>query len=310
MDFDSQQAADLYEEVGWFATEILLEDDLLARALDTALHVQTRVRDLALPHTLGSFLGAPEETLRSPRPPRLNQYIGHQYQSIAALTQLPILGEIAAALSRTSEIRIFNTALVVKEPGADRPYATVGWHCDAAYWPTCASDRMLTAWIPLQDTREETGTLRVLPGSHRWAACQRGEDLTWAKGFMTRNTDEVRDRLVAAGHAFEPVPIELRRGQVSFHHMRTLHSSSPNRSDQPRCAITVHLQDGANRYLAARDATGAPASYVHDPYVRRLSNGEPDYADPEICPVIWPDGSSSPRSRRGRAVHGGPVGAR
>ena len=77
------------------------------------------------------------------------------------------------------------------------------------------------------------------------------------------------------------------RGQLSFHHPRAFHGSGVNAGDRPRRAISVHLQDSENRYCAAVDADGTPASYVHDKLVRRLTTGEPDYGDPQICPVVW-----------------------
>jgi hypothetical protein len=74
--------------------------------------------------------------------------------------------------------------------------------------------------------------------------------------------------------------------------MRTLHGSGPNRTAEPRYAISVQLQDRANRYRAACEPDGSPIAYVHDTFVRRTADGEPDYADPELCPVVWPSRSS------------------
>jgi ectoine hydroxylase-related dioxygenase (phytanoyl-CoA dioxygenase family) len=45
--------------------------------------------------------------------------------------------------------------------------------------------------------------------------------------------------------AFRPVPIELKRGQCSFHHPLTVHGSYENRSDRPRRATLVNVfRDG------------------------------------------------------------------
>jgi ectoine hydroxylase-related dioxygenase (phytanoyl-CoA dioxygenase family) len=44
---------------------------------------------------------------------------------------------------------------------------------------------------------------------------------------------------------FRPVPIELKRGQCSFHHPLTVHGSYENRSDRPRRATLVNaFRDG------------------------------------------------------------------
>jgi ectoine hydroxylase-related dioxygenase (phytanoyl-CoA dioxygenase family) len=41
--------------------------------------------------------------------------------------------------------------------------------------------------------------------------------------------------------AFRPVPIELKRGQCSFHHPLMVHDSYENRSDRPRRATLVNV---------------------------------------------------------------------
>jgi hypothetical protein len=283
--FDAANAQRVYDETGWYVSDSIIDTGLLMRARETVSSLGSRERDRTLPDGLSEFFRLPAG---APRPLRFNQYIALQYQTIAELAQLSVLGEIAGALARTREVRIFNTALVKKEPGLGDPYTVVGWHCDHAFWPTCSSARMLTAWIPLQDTTAEAGTLRVLTGSHRWLGDGRIPRLVSGKAFIGDNEAEVQSQLRLAGLAYEPVPIELRAGQVSFHHMLTLHGSGRNRSHDTRYAISVHLQDAENRYRPAFDQDGARISYVHDSVVRRLSNGDPDYADPQICPIIWP----------------------
>jgi ectoine hydroxylase-related dioxygenase (phytanoyl-CoA dioxygenase family) len=45
--------------------------------------------------------------------------------------------------------------------------------------------------------------------------------------------------------AFRPVPIEIKRGQCSFHHPLTVHGSFENRSDRPRRATLINaFRDG------------------------------------------------------------------
>ena len=63
--------------------------------------------------------------------------------------------------------------------------------------------------------------------------------------------------------------------------------SGGNLSDRPRRAVSLHLQDGENRWRPYRRPAGDPVVYNHDVLVRRTGDGTPDYADPEFCPVIW-----------------------
>jgi ectoine hydroxylase-related dioxygenase (phytanoyl-CoA dioxygenase family) len=79
----------------------------------------------------------------------------------------------------------------------------------------------------------------------------------------------------------------IPKGHMSFHHCRTYHGSAGNRSDRPRRAISLHLQDGANEYRRYELSDGSIVSYNHDVLVRQTPDGRPDYADPTYCPVIW-----------------------
>ena len=74
---------------------------------------------------------------------------------------------------------------------------------------------------------------------------------------------------------------------MSFHHCRTYHGSGQNLADVPRRAVSMHLQDGENRYRPYRRPNGDPVVYNHDVLVRKNEAGQPDYTDPEFCPTLW-----------------------
>ncbi|MFD3471879.1 phytanoyl-CoA dioxygenase family protein [Streptomyces sp. NPDC058682] len=281
-------AVTFYRQHGWYATEAVLPPELLDRAEEVVEHLDADHRDREIPYTLRDFLSWP---VGEPRPTHLNQYIALQYQAMNDLASFPALARTAAVLSESSGARIFNTALIRKRPGAEQQYARVGWHCDKAYWETCSSDRMLTAWVPLQDTTVSMGTLTVLSGSHKWPDIPAVRALREANTFISKDHEALWDQLESLGSSNVPFDlrhIELKRGQVSFHHPLTFHSSGVNLSTTTRNAISVHFQDETNQYRPAVDHNGSPVAYVHDQFVRRLPSGEPDYADPEICPRVWP----------------------
>jgi ectoine hydroxylase-related dioxygenase (phytanoyl-CoA dioxygenase family) len=48
--------------------------------------------------------------------------------------------------------------------------------------------------------------------------------------------------------AFEPVPLRMKAGQISFHHPLTLHGSGPNQTAKPRRSIAIHMMSGKTRY--------------------------------------------------------------
>ena len=280
---DDGAATASYARDGWYASGGLIPHDVVDRAATTVREVHSRAPDRQLPARLGAFLRWPPGTRR---PERLNQYIALQYESIFRLATYPALVRMAGVLTGASRLRLFNTALIVKPPGSESRYAQVGWHCDQTYWPTCSSPRMITAWVPLQDTTVAMGTLRVINGSHRWPPDDNLAALREVRAFVSDDHDSLRRRLEELGHPLEVSTIELRKGEVSFHHPLTYHSSGVNRGDRIRAAISVHLQDGDNRYRPSIGGNGR--GYVHDGLVRSLPNGDPDYADSEICPVVWP----------------------
>jgi len=124
----------------------------------------------------------------------------------------------------------------------------------------------------------------VVEGSHRWTV----------EGNLRLGRESNIDRIGAIAGREVPreliVPFELKKGQISFHHMDLLHASGANHADIPRQAIAVHLQPGDNeyRFAIADDGSGRPVKLANDDMCRRLPDGRPDYADPRTFPVLWP----------------------
>jgi hypothetical protein len=273
-----------YHSQGWVVAPAILPDELLDDAVFGARRLYAGERDRALPVS-GGYLNwvAQDGPIL-----RLNDYVSLQVDELEKLVRWPLLAQWAARLAGAESVRLFHDQLVGKPADADPGATTVGWHSDVAYWSTCASDRMLTAWIPLQECTEEMGPLTVIDGSHRWPGTQT------MRTFLERDLDALERRF--PGAAARRVPLALRRGQVSFHHCRTIHGSAPNRSGRERLALTVHFQDGANRYREAA-ADERATLHVNDVLCRRDAAGLPDYADPAICPVLWPPAAPPPRAR-------------
>ena len=69
----------------------------------------------------------------------------------------------------------------------------------------------------------ENGALLVVPGSHKGKIY----DHHYEGHFSGAITDTTFDDKSA-------VPIELKAGGISIHHVRTIHGSTPNRSQHPR----------------------------------------------------------------------------
>jgi hypothetical protein len=275
-----------YAEHGWYLSKKLLTDaevDELVAASE-AFYAGARSRRLGRrPPTLAYW--EPSDGLIQ----RHNDYIHYESDAIAAILRKPIIGAVAARLAGAEEIRLFQSTLIYKPPRPDEPSNLVPWHFDRHYWQTCTSEDMLTAFIPFHDCGEEMGTITMVDGSHRWR--ELGADDSTTRHFAHRDAAEL-ERLVEEnarhnGAEVRKIPMVIPKGHMSFHHCRTYHGSGANRSGQPRRAISLHLQDGANRYRRRTLSDGTPVVYNHDHLVRRDAEGAPDYSDPQYCPVLW-----------------------
>ena len=120
----------------------------------------------------------------------------------------------------------------------------VAWHQDYSYWTGTTPMAHLTCWIALDDSTTENGCLYYVPGSHKW-------DLLPVTG-LTGNMDEIMTVLSPEQReAFNPIPVELKKGQCSFHHPLMVHGSYANHSERPRRATVINfIQDGV---LSATD---------------------------------------------------------
>ncbi|MBG6082454.1 phytanoyl-CoA dioxygenase family protein [Rubrivivax gelatinosus] len=269
-----RQAHDFYQQHGWYVHDVFSQDDLD----ELEYHIE-RFYSGEHDRPLDVLLSR-DWTPEKGNVMRQNDYISLRMDAVREALHRSAIGRIAAALAGTHAIRLFHDQLICKPPSA--PATAVGWHTDKAYWATCSSDLMITAWIPLQDCPEEIGPLVVVDGSHRWPGSAE------AKTFHTQDMASVQPQVRAAFQTARKVPMALKRGQVSFHHCLALHGSYPNKTDRTRLSLSVHLQDSSNRYRRVRGEGGAEAVHQNDMLCRRDADGAPDYTDPHVFPVLWP----------------------
>jgi hypothetical protein len=265
-----------YETHGYFVTSKLFSDELIEGALYGIERYYRGERDCILPIS-GGFLDWREEHGDCIR---INDYVSLQNEDIRRLIDWPLLGQFAAMLSRTNEIRLFHDQLICKPPTHHVP-TSIGWHVDRAYWKTCSSNKMLTAWIPLAPYDVDMGPLMIIEGSHLWHGNQ------WMATFGEHDLEAVESKISSDTRKLKKIAIVVQPGQVSFHNGATIHGSYHNRGKRPRIALTVHFQDGDNRYTRYSDGHGKQALHMNDILCRKLPDGSPDYSDPDICPVLW-----------------------
>jgi ectoine hydroxylase-related dioxygenase (phytanoyl-CoA dioxygenase family) len=139
------------------------------------------------------------------------------------------LARIAAELLEVEGVRLYHDQSLMKEPGGGFTPA----HADQFYWPL-ASDRCVTAWVPLQPVPAEMGPIGFYAGSQRFDF---GRDLPISDESEAR----VGAAMEAQGFALIDEPFEL--GEVSFHLGWTFHRAGPNRTDRARSVMTIIYMD-------------------------------------------------------------------
>ena len=127
------------------------------------------------------------------------------------------------------DILIFHTTLWWKQAGSD---GFVPWHQDATYFGLAPHEHV-TAWIALTPSREESGCVTILPGSHRHGQLPHA-DRKDPRVMLSRgqSADVAIDERAA-------VPIPLEPGQFSLHDTLVLHSSAPNRAAHDRIGLGI-----------------------------------------------------------------------
>lgn len=115
----------------------------------------------------------------------------------------------------------------------------VAWHQDYSYWTRTVPMQHLTCWIGLDDSLRDNGCLQYLPGSHRWDLLPMPTLAGDMEGLRQVLSPEQAARFE------QPQPIELRRGEASFHHPLMVHGSFANATDRPRRATVINaFRDG------------------------------------------------------------------
>ncbi|MEM7757794.1 MAG: phytanoyl-CoA dioxygenase family protein [Cyanobacteria bacterium P01_A01_bin.40] len=275
----SEEDVCFYEEHGWYISPPVIAEAAIDIAIAGSQAFYRGEKDADLPFASGYSNWQPTDgdIIRN------NEFVSLQKKELKQLALQPIIGAIAARLARSTEIRILDDQLVYKPPTKTgvQVNTTVGWHSDRAYWATCSSDQLLTAWIPFHDCEEERGPLVVLDKSHRWSGLQN------MRHFNNSDLNTLTNKFQQEGKKVVKIPMTLKKGQVSFHHCWTIHGSYPNRSQQYRQALAVHLQDRDNHYRPYLNSQGREIHIFDEQLCRRLPNGNPDFSDPQVFPVVW-----------------------
>jgi len=137
----------------------------------------------------------------------------------------------------------WTTNLFIKEP---RNPHYVSMHQDSTYWGLDPCD-VCTAWVALSDCPIESGPMKFAAGTHH-------EQLDHRDTFHEHN-------LLSRGQEIEvDIPgdqctdVVMEAGDISLHHIRLVHGSGPNESDDRRIGLAIRYVPPYVRQVKLRDS--------------------------------------------------------
>jgi ectoine hydroxylase-related dioxygenase (phytanoyl-CoA dioxygenase family) len=215
----SDDLAQAYRRDGVIVVPEVLDKDTLGRARSVLAELvagaasvteHTDVYDLEPGHT-------PENprVRRIKAPHKVNPIFDEIVRSAAVMA---ILGKLIGP-----GLRLHGSKLNMKSAQYGSP---VEWHQDWAFYPH-TNDDILAIGVLLDDCDLENGPMLVTPGSHIGSEVWNHHDDDGCFAGLV-DPDLIKDEIERA------VPCMGKAGSMSFHHVRALHGSATNTSNQPR----------------------------------------------------------------------------
>lgn len=142
------------------------------------------------------------------------------------------------------DILCWTTNFFIKEA---RNPGYVSWHQDSTYWGLDPAD-VVTAWVALSDAPVESGAMKFVPGSHKWDQVQHVDT------FHEHNLLSRGQEIAVDVNESEAVHVPLKAGEMSLHHVRLVHGSEPNTTDDRRIGLAIRYIPTYVRQLKTNDS--------------------------------------------------------
>lgn len=172
------------------------------------------------------------ESLKSPtlRQGRFNNDVrDFQHNSDLPTVLGPLLG--------TKTLRFFGDHCFLKEPGSQLQTA---FHQDMPFF-RWDGDQAAVCWVPVDSVTKESGAMRYVKGSHKWA--QYAPRLLISNETVDDDASDYSPLLPENDEIFEKHEVlmwDVEPGDVIVHHPNTVHGSGGNTTkDQRRLAMSV-----------------------------------------------------------------------
>jgi non-haem Fe2+, alpha-ketoglutarate-dependent halogenase len=168
------------------------------------------------------------------------------------------------------DLLCWTTNFFIKEA---RTPAFVSWHQDSTYWGLSSPD-VVTAWVALTESNQANGAMEVIPGTHLM------DQVPHRDTFDDNNLLSRGQEVAVEVDATKAVRLDLSPGEMSLHHVRLVHGSPPNPSDDRRIGFAIRYIPTSVRQLHGQDAatlvrgTDKYNTFEHEPVP--VSDLEPD----------------------------------
>ena len=185
---------------------------------------------------------------------RLSKLIPRERRAVYGLTHLSlpwvyemvshpgVLDAVEGVLG--PNLLVWGSDWFVKFPG---DVAFISWHQDGAYWGL-QPPKVTTAWIALSPSTTESGCMQVMPGTQKTQMPQR-------ETYALDNALSRGQEIAVDVDESKAVPLTLRPGEMSLHHIGIAHGSRANGANYARIGIAV-------RYIAPEVIQGGSVRQI------------------------------------------------
>lgn len=211
----SEEQIEKYHSDGYLAIEGVLSNDELSELRRVTDEFLEKSRALTQSDTIYDL--GPDHTAKTPRLRRISYPTKQHPIYDAMIHHKGILDRVEQLIG--PGIGQNGDKLNFKLPEEGSP---VQWHQDWAFYPH-TNDDLLAVGIAIDDMTLENGCLMVIPGSHKGRVYDHLQN-----GYFIGAVTE--PDFTAEG----AVPIQIKAGGISIHHVRLLHGSAANTSNTSR----------------------------------------------------------------------------
>ena len=154
------------------------------------------------------------------------------------------------------DILVHSSSVFCKYPGRA---GFISWHQDGFYWGLSAP-RLVSAWVALTDSTVENGCMQVVKGTHH--------------SILPHRERRHQDNMLLSGLTVEDAVDEgagthvtLKAGEMSLHHVNTVHGSGANLSRTKRLGVAVrYVAPGVSQTLPHHEVLLARGRDVYHNY--------------------------------------------